>query len=126
MCVPWLTCADLGKFEDLLKRYIAQTVVLYVYNVSTDSVRPVAVIPHASWPGGITKKEGAYWQLLGCGVAAGPRHGLPDSCRATKGRCAGEWLCGRVYCGRIGTVRWSRRRSCGGTTWCATRSGCIV
>ena len=46
-----LYAAAISKFEDLLKRFIAQTVVLYVYRVSTDSVRPVAVIPHASWPG---------------------------------------------------------------------------
>ncbi len=90
MLVPEHTVADMTKFEDLLKRYIAQTVVLYVYNVTSDCVRPVAVIPHASWPGGITKKDGAYWQLLGCGVGNGPRNALPESCRSTKGRGAGN------------------------------------
>ncbi len=84
-----VTFQSVAKLEDLLKRMIAQTVVLHVYNAVLDCVRPVAVVPHASWPGGITKKEGAHWQLLGCGVGFGPKHALPEACRATVGTNAG-------------------------------------
>lgn len=83
-----VTFHNIGKLDDVLRRSVAQTMVINVYNSALDNVRPVAIIPHASWPGGITKKEGAHWPLLGCGVAYGPKNTIPDTCRTTNGWAA--------------------------------------
>ncbi len=87
---PTAAAADVSKFIDTLKKSLGQSIVLYVYNEPSDTVRPMVIIPHTSWPGAITKKDGAHWQLIGCGVVMDNKlHALPDAKRTTPGSLTG-------------------------------------
>ena len=72
----------------MLKKSMGQALVLYVYNLPSDSVRPVVVFPHASWEGA-SNRSGAHYQLLGCGIVMDAERRLPLAHCTTNGIISG-------------------------------------
>jgi hypothetical protein len=83
-----IVVAGAAKFVDQLKKSMGQVLVMYVYNIPTDTVRPVAVVPHASWDGA-SNRNGPHYQLLGCGIVMEADTQLPATSRSTTGVLAG-------------------------------------
>jgi hypothetical protein len=89
------------QLADLLQTNVDQVVEFYVYNVDSDLVRLVALLPTRAWGGG---------GLLGAQVGVGYLHRLPHAVRTTPGASVARKVryVGVAPGGRAGTPRLPR------------------
>lgn len=71
-----ISFSSTAVLSDVLVQHEDKTIELYVYNIESDIVRVVTLMPTACWGGN---------GLLGAEVGVGYLHKLPSSCRGTDG-----------------------------------------